>query len=178
MSAFIVNKTHLDYLITAGLKYGVHGALSWFAPAEEAPTEPTHQRGEPWGPGALTEAATRRRELTSETADHVGAMLAAENRRSVDHRYDENELEDFYTFTHYPESGERGSAGRPRLDPVQVLKAISCYEYQSCEHPEWEQSEAHDFCRVLRHAAVNALPGYDDAAWEVPPLSHKDRRGA
>jgi len=156
MSAFIVNKTHLDYLVTAGLRFSRHGALSWFAPAEDPPEAPTHQR-----------------ELTDETADHVGAMLAAENRRSVDHRYDENELEDFYTFTRYPGSGERGSAGRPRLEPVQILKALACYEYQSCEHPEWEQSEAHDFCRVLRHAAIWALPGIEDAAWEIPPIEGK-----
>mgnify|MGYP001565145511 CR=1 FL=1 len=175
MSAFMVNKTHLDYLITAGLRYTRHGALSWFAPAEEPPEETTHQRGQPWGPGAVAYAATRRRELTAETADRVGAMLAAENRRSVDHRYNEDELEEFYTFTRYPGSGERGSASRPTLDPIQVLKAISCYEYQSCEHPEWEQSEAHDFCRVLRHTVVAALPGYDEAAWEIPPIEGRKK---
>ena len=60
MSAFIVNKTHLDYLITAGLRYARHGALSWFAPADEPPEAPTHQRGEPWGPGDVAYAQTRR----------------------------------------------------------------------------------------------------------------------
>lgn len=171
MSAFIVNKTHLDYLITAGLTLSRrHGALGWFTPTDDPPDAPTHQRGEPWGPGAVAYAQTRHRELTDATADQVGAMLAAENRRSVDHRYDENELEEFYVFTRYPGSGDRGSVGSPRLEPVQILKALSCYEYQSCEHPEWEQSEAHDFCQALRHAAINALPGYDDAAWEIPPI--------
>ena len=171
MSAFIVNKTHLDYLITAGLRYGKkHGTLSWLAPAEEEPTEPTHQRGEPWGPGAVAHATTRRRELTHETADRVGAVLAAENRRSVDHRYDENELEDFYTFTRYPGSGDRNSANRPRLESVQVLKAIACYTYQSCEHPEWEASEAFAFCDALRDAAIWTLPGFENAAWEIPPI--------
>ena len=176
MSAFIVNKTHLDYLITAGLRYARHGALSWFAPADEPPEAPTHQRGEPWGPGAVAYAQTRRRELTHDTADQVGAMLAAENRRSVDHRYNEDELEDFYTFTRYPGSGKRGSVGRPGFAPTQVLKAISCYEYQSCEHSGWEESEAHDFCRALRHAAINALPGYEEAVWEIPPVRHGENR--
>jgi len=97
MSAFIVGTTHLDYLVSAGLMFSRqgHGPLRWMAPAEEAPAEATHERGEPWGPGAIEEYNKRRRELTPETADRVGAMLAAENRRSVDHRYNETELEDF-----------------------------------------------------------------------------------
>lgn len=170
MSAFIVNKSHLDYLISAGFAGRRGGVLRWYAPAEEVPAEPTHQRGEPWGPGMVDHMAPRRRELTIETANQVGAMLAAENRRSVDHRYNETELEDFYTFTRYPGSGT------PGLDPVQVLKAIACYEYQSCEHPEWETSEAHEFCRALRHRTIDRLPGYDEAAWEIPPVVKPTRR--
>ena len=114
--------------------------------------------------------APRRRELTPETANQVGAMLAAENRRSVDHRYNETEMEDFYTFTRYPGSCDSVTPGTPGLDPVQVLKAIACYEYQSCEHPEWETSEAHEFCQAVRHATIDRLPGYEAAAWEIPPV--------
>jgi hypothetical protein len=47
------------------------------------------------------------------------------------------------------------------------LKAISCYEYQSCEHPGWRKSEAHAFCEALRDMAIGCLPGYDDAPWEI-----------
>jgi hypothetical protein len=37
----------------------------------------------------------------------------------------------------------RQSAARCWLfDPVQVLKSCDCYEYQSCEHDGWEDSEA------------------------------------
>lgn len=157
MSAFIVNNRHLDYLISAGLKDLRYGPLRWLAPPEEPPTEPIHERGEPWGPGYVEQVNARRRELTRDTAGHVGAMLAAENRRSVDHRYDESELEDFYTFRHYDGT-----------EAVQTLKAIACYEYQSCEHPEWEQSEAHAFCEALRHKAIAGLRGYDAAHWEIP----------
>lgn len=98
------------------------------------------------------------RELTEATAGRVGAMLLAENRRSVDHRYDETELEEPYLFTKL--------RGIP--DPVIVLKAISCYEYQSCEHPEWATSEASRFCVALQAKMIGLLPGYDQApGWEV-----------
>jgi hypothetical protein len=54
-----------------------------------------------------------------------------------------------------------------RLDPVQVLKAIRCYEYQSCEHAGWCTSEAKQFCLILTDYAVSQLPGYEVAAWEI-----------
>ena len=163
MSAFMVNKRHVDFLVTAGLRLvrPPSGAIGWFAPAEVCPE--THQRGAPWGPAAQDEASRRRRELTRETASLVGAMLWAENRRSVDHRYDEEELEDCYEFAeyhgHYRQHGE--------IKPVDVLSALRCYEYQSCEHPEWEASEAHAFCEALRQLAIRSLHGYSAGPWEV-----------
>ena len=162
MSAFEVSELHIHALLTAGLHnhrtgYGQSvSPLRWFAPSTE--TEGDHERGEPWGPAMIEHYKQRQRELTPETAGQVGAMLMAENRRSVNHRYDETQEEAPYVFEKLP--------GRP--DPIIVLKAISCYEYQSCEHPEWEESEAHAFCEALRHRMIAALPGYDDAdAWEI-----------
>lgn len=51
--------------------------------------------------------------------------------------------------------------------------ALSCYEYQSCEHPEWEGSRARGFCSEFRDCLIATLPGYEDASWgfdedEVP----------
>jgi hypothetical protein len=53
------------------------------------------------------------------------------------------------------------------VEPVQVLKAIKCYEYQSCEHPSWEDSEARSWCNHLRLAAIEHLPGFEAAKWEI-----------
>jgi hypothetical protein len=131
MSAFMVDDTHIDALLTAGLLLDPRAPLRW------------------WIPGV--------RELTAATADRVGAMLLAENRRSVNHRYREDEIESIYQFHQL--------AGRP--DPVVVLSAIDCYEYQACEHPEWERSEAWAFCDALRRLACRHLPGYEAAPWEI-----------
>lgn len=53
------------------------------------------------------------------------------------------------------------------LDPVLVLKAILCYQYQSCEHPRHPEAEAWIFSERLLHSAIRNLPGYENApGWE------------
>jgi hypothetical protein len=154
MSAFVVSKAHIDFLIRAGLELDTRHRLSWF----DSVAKPV------WVPGGenpdyLERMGAARRELRPDTADQVGRMIWAENHRSVSYRYDEAQVCPDYSFVFHL---------RPRrLDPVQVLKALRCYEYQSCECPDWERTEAHDFCESLRLLAVSALPGYEDAEWEI-----------
>lgn len=174
MSAYVVDRAHLDYLIEAGLRLPGTGPLSWQVPEDPRPTD--HRRGEPWGPTAIIHAQERHRELTPESADRVGEMLLTQNERSYDHRYDgqDRQIRLGYHYEgrgvyaqmlgRYPD-GWRWS--RVMVAPVGVLKAISCYEYQACEDPGWERSEARAFCDALRRRAIHALPGYDAAAWDV-----------
>ena len=97
--------------------------------------------------------------LSTRDQAEIGAALLAENQASVNHRY-----------TNHPAQNEpyvhptRPSAAP---DPVQTLKAVSCYEYQSCEHPAWEESAAYRFCQDLTSASISRLPGYDEAEWEI-----------
>ncbi|MDR7277645.1 hypothetical protein [Catenuloplanes atrovinosus] len=143
MSAFVVSDDHIDALLTAGLH---SRGLRWFWPEIDAASD----RGN-WTSAALqAQSEQRRRELTIDTAGRVGAVLLAENQRSVNHRYDEEELEIPYLFRPVP--------GTP--DPVTTLRIIASYEYQACEHPGWRSSEAYAICDALRHAAIATLPGY------------------
>ncbi len=164
MSCYMVGEAHISALIEAGLyaRTAQHGSnLSWMCrPADPEERADAYERGEVWGPGAIELAASLRRELTRETADRVGQMLLHENRLSVDHRYNECELEDIYRFPYW--------TSVTRVNPVVILKALACYEYQSCEHPGWEGSEAHAFCEALQHAMIRILPGYDEGpGWEI-----------
>ena len=159
MSAFEVDNTHIDVMICAALQRVSCGdTLRWYhqTPADEIPrTLPGEML-----PGHEDYAAAckrTRREVTSENAETWGATLLAENRASVNHRYDEDEIEAPYVFTEY--------AGR--INPVAILSALACYEYQSCEHPGWKTSEAHDFCQALTRKMIRMLPGYDAAPWEI-----------
>ncbi|MEU1527114.1 hypothetical protein ABZ413_33490 [Nocardia rhamnosiphila] len=87
----------------------------------------------------------------------LGQLLWDENVRSVDHLYREsNPLKRYVLHT---TEGD--------LDPLAVLKAIDCYAYQSCEHPEWKDSDAHAWVTQLREAIYTAAPGY-----RTPVSSH------
>jgi hypothetical protein len=158
MSAYIVANTHIDAPLTAGLyqPWCHYGPLRWFD-SEEFESG-CFQEGEPWGPESHRWFEQHRRELTTETAGQVGAMLWAENRRSVNHRYAEDEWEEPYVFDRL--------LGVPA--PVDTLKAIDGFEYQSCEHPTWRRSEAFAFCEALRRHVIRRLPGYNESdAWHV-----------
>jgi hypothetical protein len=142
MSAFVVSVAHLDALAHAGLAAArsTGDSLRWLDRNGNIPT------------------------LTFETAEQTGAMLRAENVRSVNHRYDPAGpgLEPGYAFTRKPF----------KPDPVVILKALHCYEYQSCETDDWAHSEAARFCIQLRTRMIRRLPGYDSARWDitqVPP---------
>ena len=145
MSAFIVTAGHIDYLVSAAISANIpYGSVTW-----------------------------ARERVTLANADTVGAGLWRANVTSVAHRYPRDTPDelpgpvpytdpDTYTFRQYRS-----------VAPVQVLKALACFEYQACEHPGWPASEARAFCDRLRRAVISRLPGYDDAAWEID-----DRGGA
>jgi hypothetical protein len=152
MSAWIVSKEHIDALVSAALVCAQENGSSfrWY----DADDNHSHE---------LTYTDTVR-------ANQVGRMLWAENLASINARYID-------TIDH-PENcpgpndfngietvGDYVFKRTPRIPPVAILKAISCYEYQSCEHEEWKTSQAHEFCATLRDHVINLLPGYDEAPW-------------
>lgn len=155
MSAFVVGTPHIDYLLSAGMSRQINRLqghnLTWFA--EEPTNDPDHE----W-------VLENKRELTPATAGRVGAMLLAENQASVNHRYREDDLEEPYLWREV----------RGPFDPVAVLKAVNCYEYQACEHEGWRSSEARQFIDSLRSYAIDALPGYDAAEWEVLEVQYEE----
>jgi hypothetical protein len=59
--------------------------------------------------------------------------------------------------------------GTLRLPVVDVIKAIDCLAYQSCEVADWDATDAAKTLDSIREAAIDKLPGYDEAAWAIPP---------
>jgi hypothetical protein len=139
MSAFVVSDTHIDALVSAGLAFA-------------RPSEPMT-----WyhaGPDGLDRAYRLRPDNPTE----VGAMLLAANQSSVNLLYGERgSTKPAYSF--------RRLSGIP--DPVVILKAIACFEYQCCEHPDWAASQARQFCQELRDRCIDRLPGYQQAPWAL-----------
>lgn len=53
--------------------------------------------------------------------------------------------------------------------PVEIIKACDGYDYQACDAPGWENSPARHISQAIRAIAIKALPGYEQAAWEITP---------
>ncbi|EFV12463.2 hypothetical protein [Segniliparus rugosus] len=83
-----------------------------------------------------------------EWAGALGHKLWSENFRSVNYLYEEDEPTPVYD----PELVDGP------FDLVAALKAASCMDYQSCEHPEWKQSEAFALLELLRAEIFKLRP--------------------
>lgn len=154
MSAFIVSTDHIDYLVTAACEAGIGGgSIYWVGDGME------------------------RVDYTNATT--IGARLLEANIASVAYRYDTipageqlpgpvpNPTPEGYDFTPFHNIA---------IDPVQVLKACDCYEYQACELEEWLGSPAWRFIDGLRGRYIGKLKGYDGARWEVDRLEMMKER--
>ena len=86
----------------------------------------------------------------------IGQKLLDENYRSVNYRYDEESKPHTYS-----------PASLAPLMPVEILKLCNCYSYQTCETEDWRQTEAWEIMNTLRGFAIRALPGYEEAQWEL-----------
>jgi len=101
----------------------------------------------------------------AEYATLVANILRDENIRSVKHRYQDCSPDEL--------PGHSGTAplnfdqGQPIPDPITILKACDCLEYQSCETGDWQESLACEVLNMIRKAAIKELPGYDDAPWGI-----------
>lgn len=145
MSAWLIERSHIDYMIACGLHYAPDGFL-------------------PFGDKTV---------LTPDTRDTVGRLLFAENimslRAGYDERADEYWGEHFHLADDYTYQSPIRAFGLPTLG-----KAVDCYAYQSCEHKGWDQSAAKSFCDVLegivknkRHDTLEHSLEYVAAPWGI-----------
>lgn len=142
MSAFLVGNDHIDYLVTAIRSY--RDITTAYIPAPD---------------GIGVEAI--KVEYMDDT--DMGRMLLGTNLTSLMDRYrdsltfDEMEAPSRYTYKRW--TGP--------MSPVQTIKAVTCFQYQSNEYDGWKDSLAKSLTDLLTSEAISALPGYEAAAWEV-----------
>lgn len=91
------------------------------------------------------------------TPRELAQLLYAANVAAVKHRYGDSDDAGEHMFLHRDET--------QHLQPVQIIKACDCLEYQCCDAPDWAASPAARALDVIRTEAVHHLPGYSDAAW-------------
>lgn len=162
MSAYIVDKHHIDLLVRAALGYSTPNArCRWWV---------TDDAGNYTGWHKLAVDAEHNPQEGHVSPHYLGQILVNENVASVTARYpnddaDRGELPGpinaYYLGPYiYTDPGHT-------LTPGQVFAAIDSLDYQSCEHAEWMSSEAYAFLRSLRQMVGRALPDYD-TAWKKP----------
>lgn len=94
-----------------------------------------------------------------ETMSRVGQILVDQNYRSYNYRYHEKTEPEVFEIT------GQDLMYVPRLTPVETLKALASYDYQSGETPDYEETAACKLANLIRYYAINALPGYEEAKW-------------
>lgn len=144
MSAYIVTKEHIQYLIAAMQSRRIcqsYGFSYW---------------------NGQDRIAVRAGDYAQCAA--IGTLLWQENVKSVNARYQDQSDAGRYTLS----ASEASHTIWQEIDPVQVIKACHCLEYQSCEHDGWETSDAKRILDTLIKCACHALSGYDQAEWGAP----------
>lgn len=158
MSAYIVNKSHILFLVQAMTSNTIqqHGlTFRWYHGGE----------GKQLNYGEDSNAAD------------IANLLWRENIKSVSARYPNESSETLPgPLEHETITARDFRHTFDSINPVQVLKACDCLEYQSCEHDGWIESEAHTILNRLRRDAIHALHGYDDAEWGAPEINRNGIR--
>jgi hypothetical protein len=151
MSAWIVDKTHIDMLVSAALQFG--------SPSDRFRFWKTNPDGS--YAGWYTVVERQGPDGDHLTPDALGQLLADECVASVMYRYPDdsadelpgNEVdatEHYWQHYVYERPGVRLQAG-------DVYQLVTCYEYQSCEHPSWQHSSAAAFCNTLLREALSKM---------------------
>lgn len=91
--------------------------------------------------------------------ERIGQVLLDENYRSVDHRYDEDTAVPHFIWRPFM---------RRTWTTLELVKALHSYEYQTCECPDWDETEAHSIVQTLERDSWDRLPEYEAAdTWSI-----------
>jgi hypothetical protein len=116
----------------------------------------------------------------------LGEILLNENIRSVEARYSRSSRADLpgviveveAMAEHQKEYEAADNLGGYKYNPNnhrnisvgQFISCLNCLDYQSCEHDEWEDSNAKFIIdtmkhNVIRHQVLPDVEGFNDAKW-------------
>lgn len=96
--------------------------------------------------------------LSGRDPQKLAEILKAENVRSLNYRYTEQEEAEPIQFR----------LTNTYFTPVQILGAANCYEYQACECPDYFKSYAAKIISIIKEEAIRCLPGYADCIHAIP----------
>ncbi len=94
--------------------------------------------------------------ISEDDAQVMGQILLDANYTSVNYRYRENNEAIFELDTKVFDVFH---------DMVKAMRLCDTLDYQSCEFPQWEKSEACSLLKKIRYAVSCKVPGYSQARW-------------
>jgi hypothetical protein len=160
MSAFVVDKKHIDLIVCAAEYYGKQGyqgaKMQWWQ---------TDENGDYAGWRYLSANEDEREEYY--TLSQLGQILVNENVASVCGRYPDCDsdignlpgpIDAYYMGPYVYENPGR------LLTPGEAFAAIDCLDYQSCEHDAWRKTEAHAFLEAFRKSVCDSIKA---DVWEL-----------
>lgn len=165
MSAYVVDPTHIDALVSVAIS---------------GPGDLACRYREGWRGCYAGDLLAGAYKVDVSNASACGAALLGECIESVAYRYPQDDRSELPgpIPTPKPEQYEWTDLGAV-LATFEALNAIAGYEYQSCEHPDWEQSGSYRFCAQLRGSLISSLPAYADAGecWHISVEKAIERAG-
>lgn len=146
----MVEDEHINTLIgwTLSKAHGVFSEIRWVVSPQDADSNPV---------GIRNSLGKNVRYLTPETASAVGQILVDANAKSIESRYDDDE------FRIYEYNAPRTLS----WNPVEIMNACACYDYQACEFDGYETSEAHAIVDAIRHLCISLLCEANSVPWEI-----------
>jgi hypothetical protein len=165
MSAYIVDRDTIDLLVAAALV--LPGLADHHGEPEFTWWVHSQQRRHRINCHGFHPADGR---LDRYTPDTLGRLLWDENVRSVSYRYPDDRPHELPGPADAPWLGTYTArtadlqltirSGQIRL--ADIVSAVACYRYQSCEHPEWHGSAAAAFCDELEAEALRIYAGREE----------------
>lgn len=102
--------------------------------------------------------------LNEEKADTCGQMLVDECVKSVSALYPRDTPEDLPgPADNYYLKPYRFERPTKDLISIAIAKAVACFKYQSCEHDEWETSNAKKVMDILEVTIAERYPNYENS---------------
>ncbi len=138
MSAYIVEKNHIQYIMAAVQSPTIRFDFTY---EDEDGNWVTVAKGD------------------FDATAKLGNILWQANAVGVNARYNDNEA---------PEELTSRDVQLFPIDPMQLLRSLDCLEYQSCDAASWQDSVAAGIVRRLIKLAYQSLPGYTSAIWGAP----------
>ncbi len=182
MSAYMVDKDHVDFLVQSALA-GATDSRRWQSSHERHFSYYSHARNVRVYVAEHDEPHT---DTHSETISPsmLGQLLADTNAESINARYPDTVDDpsampgprDHYWEPYVFEPIDTGrqvfsiSAGlqiavQPVANTATVAAQLNHYEYQACEHADWRESDGFAFCEAMRDRLLRRLPGAEQASW-------------